>query len=383
MAQSWPPGHYSFDMEPEITAEATAHVLPCSNCGAPLKFAPKVGRLTCPTCGTVNDAPIVSSREREAARAELDYASQLQAQSGSSDEITALIVTCPQCGAQTQLPAHIVASACAFCATPLMSVTTRSEQRIKPRGIVPFVLEPAQAQELFRAWIRGRWFAPNALKRTVKSVDGVRGVYLPCWTFDAQTVSDYSGERGIDREVRETRMSSNGQSETVTHTETDWYPASGTVHVAFDDTLIPASESVPPQLAEVLQGWDIAHLEPYTDAYVAGFTVEAYQVALEPAFEKARIAFGAGIQSAIERDIGGNRQRVHSVSTQYNAVTFKHLLLPAWICSYQFGGTSWRVVVNGQTGNIKGDRPWSKWKIGFAIAAVSIVLLWVWVLAQQ
>ena len=370
-------------MDQELPSAAAANVLPCSNCGASLRFTPNVGRLTCATCGTVNEAPIVTDAARHEARAELDYASQLRALSGTSEAMTALVVTCPQCGAQTQFAASVVASTCAFCATPLMSVVSRTEQRIKPRGIVPFVLESTRAQDVFREWIRGRWFAPNALKRTVHAVDGVRGVYLPCWTFDAQTISSYSGERGIDRQVSETRINSNGQSETVTHTETDWFPAHGTVHVPFDDTLIPASNSVPPELADVLQGWDISRLEPYTDAYVAGFTVEAYQLALEPAFEKARAAFDAGIVAAIQHDIGGNHQRIHDVQSQYDAVTFKHLLLPAWICSYQFGGTSWRVVVNGQTGNIKGDRPWSAWKIGFTVLCVTAVLLWAWVLSQQ
>jgi hypothetical protein len=48
-------------------------------------------------------------------------------------------------------------------------------------------------------------------------------------------------------------------------------------------------------------------------------------------------------------------------------VTFKHVLLPVWMAAYKFQDRSFRFVVNGQTGKVQGERPWSKWKIAFAI----------------
>ncbi len=360
-----------------------ARVFPCQQCGASLRFAPTVGRLACPTCGTINEPPASDEAAVRASTEELDYLAFLRLQAGNEPEISPQLVTCPQCGAQTQFDPNVVAASCAFCASPLVSAATHSERRIKPRAVVPFALEPKGAQEVFRRWIAGRWFAPNALKQTVRSVEGVRGVYLPCWTFDAHTTSDYDGQRGIDRTVQETRRDSQGNTVVVTRIETDWYGASGVVQVAFDDTLIPASHSIPPHLAEVLQGWDVSGIKPFVEDYVAGFTVEAYQLALEPAFDQAKTVFDAAIVQAVHRDIGGDRQRVHRISTRYDAITFKHILLPVWICSYQFSGKSWRVVVNGQTGAIKGDRPWSPWKIGFALLAAAIVGTFLWALSQQ
>jgi LSD1 subclass zinc finger protein len=351
-----------------------ARVFPCTNCGASLRFDPGVGSLRCSSCGTVNDRPAVSESEQAAAQEELDYVAHLARQERAEEEVAGLLVTCPQCGATTQFDPHVVAAVCAFCATPLVSVTAHAGRQIRPRGLVPFTLTPAAAQELFRKWIDGRWFAPNALKRTVRSVQGVRGVYIPCWTFDARTTSRYVGQRGIDRIVSDTRRDANGNTVVVSRTVTDWYPASGTVQVAFDDTLVPASSSIPEHLATVLHGWDISGMVPAADEYVAGFTVEAYQLGLQPAFEQAKSIFGEGIIAAVRQDIGGSQQRVHDVSTRYDDVTFKHILLPVWICSYLFHDKSWRVVVNGQTGEVKGDRPWSAWKIAFAVIAALLVV---------
>jgi hypothetical protein len=359
---------------PDASAQpVAARTFPCTQFGASLAFAPGVGRLTCSTCGTVNDLPAVSAAEVAAAFEELDYRAALQQQAGNEGAIEQQIVTCPQCGAQTVFDPHVVASHCAFCAAPLVSVTAQASRRIRPRGLVPFVLEPKAAQERFRRWIEGRWFAPNALKHTVKTADGVRGVYVPCWTFDAETESDYTGQRGINRTVTTMVRNAQGQMVAVTRVVTDWYFASGRVRVDFDDETVLASHSVPKHLEDVLTGWDITRLVPPSDAYLAGFTVEAYQVGLEPAFAEAQQRFAAAIDSAVRRDIGGHQQRVTSVSTHYGRVSFKHVLMPVWIASYRFGGKVYAVVVNGQTGAVHGDRPWSAWKIAGAVLAAAVV----------
>ena len=280
-----------------------------------------MGRLACSTCGTVNAPPAVSDDALAAAHEELDYREALRREAGREPAITQQVVDCPQCGAQTVFDPNVVASHCAFCASPMVSVRAHAERQIRPRGVVPFTLEPPQAQALFRRWIEGRWFAPNALKATVRAASGVRGVYVPCWTFDAETVSDYTGQRGINRVVVETRRNAQGQLEQVRRIVTDWYHASGRVAVAFDDELVLASHSIPDHLAGVLEGWDTSKLMPVADDYLAGFTVEAYQVPLEDGFTARRERFAVAIRSAVQRDIGGDEQRVHHVKTHYGACT--------------------------------------------------------------
>lgn len=367
--------------EPLRTPTA-GRTFPCSQCGASLTFAPGVGRLTCATCGTVNDLPAVSDDERAAAFEELDYREALRRQEGNEPAIEQQVVSCPQCGAQTVFDPHVVASHCAFCAAPMVSVTAHASRRIRPRGLVPFALEPKAAQERFRRWIEGRWFAPNALKHTVTSADGVRGVYVPCWTFDAETESDYTGQRGINRTVTVMQRNAEGREVPVTRIVTDWYPTAGRVRVDFDDETVLASHSVPKHLEGVLSGWDIGRLVPPSEAYLAGFTVEAYQVGLEPAFAEAQQRFASAIDGAVRRDIGGDQQRVTGVRTRYGRVSFKHVLMPVWIASYRFEGKVYAVVVNGQTGVVQGDRPWSAWKIAAAVVAAAAIGLVLWWLTQ-
>ena len=55
-------------------------------------------------------------------------------------------------------------------------------------------------------------------------------------------------------------------------------------------------------------------------------------------------------------------------------MTFKHILLPVWMLVYRFHDKPYRVYVNASTGEVQGERPYSAWKIAFAIlAAVAAV----------
>ncbi len=81
----------------------------------------------------------------------------------------------------------------------------------------------------------------------------------------------------------------------------------------------------------------------------------------------------AQIERDIRFDIGGDRQRIHTVQTDVRDITFKHILLPVWLAAYKYNGKTFRFVVNGQTGRVQGERPWSAWKIAGAVILGLIV----------
>ena len=140
-----------------------------------------------------------------------------------------------------------------------------------------------------------------------------------------------------------------------------------------DDVLVLASQSLPRRFTDALEPWDLSALEPYQPSYLAGFRAEGYQIDLRNAFDLARQKMDAVIRRDIKFDIGGDRQRVEDVATRLSDMTFKHVLVPVWIAAYKFRGRSFRFVVNGQTGQVTGERPWSAWKIAFAVIAGLIV----------
>jgi hypothetical protein len=250
-------------------------------------------------------------------------------------------------------------------------------RQIKPEGLLPFKVSGKEAFEQFRKWIGKLWFAPSQLKQYAQSESKLAGVYVPFWTYDSDTTTAYTGERGDYYYTTETYTEEeNGR--TVTRTRevrhTRWTSVSGTVFNNFDDILILASKSLPKKYTDRLEPWDLTNLVPYADEYLSGFRAESYQVSLPQGFEEAKQIMESAIESSIRRDIGGDEQQIHSAQTQYGSITFKHILLPVWLSAYRFREKIYRILINARTGEVQGERPFSAWKIAGAVLIGLIII---------
>ena len=356
----------------EEGAPAFVKTFPCTGCGAKLSFAPGTTTLKCEYCGTSN-----AFKEDDTRIEELDFDTYLKALEGKQETIEDEHVKCEKCGAEQNLPSNLFASRCTFCGVAIVS-KSYANRRIKPKSLVPFQVERRAAQESFRRWVRKLWLAPNDLKRYAQSDAGLIGVYLPFWTYDAWTSSDYRGERGDDFNRNESYTSTNSQGETVTQTrtvrDTRWTAVSGHIDKFHNDVLVMASRSLPADIVGATERWDLMKLVPYKPEYVSGFQAEAYQVGLRDGFPIARQVIDEQIASAIRSDIGGDHQRILHVDARYSDIKFKHVLLPVWVSAYRYRDKAFRFIINGQTGEVSGECPKSWWKIALLTTAILAVL---------
>ncbi len=357
---------------PSPASEAEPHRFPCPACGSDFRFDPARGSLVCDHCG--NTAPLQGKStgpwDKGREIAELDFRAALADQLPLAEHETTRVLSCTNCGAQVEFEPAIHAAECPFCATPVVA-DTGTDRHIKPRGLLPFALDEAAAHAAMTDWFGRLWFAPNGLKRYARRGRRMSGIYIPYWTFDAQTRSAYRGERGTVYYVTRTVVR-DGKRMTQQVPKVRWRPKSGRVARFFDDVLILASQSLPKGFADGLPPWDLSLMQPYSPEYIAGLRAEAYTVELDAAFHEARAYMDRAIERDVRFDIGGDRQRVHGIETQVSDVTFKHVLLPVWVAAYRYGGRSYRFLVNGQTGRVQGERPWSTWKITLAVIAALI-----------
>lgn len=353
------------------------HRWPCAQCGAQLRYAPGQTELTCDHCGHVQTIPASGPRRRARALQELDLYKGLQDDLSDDHMAEVRTTSCPSCGAQIEFSGATHATQCPFCASPVV-VDTGTQRHIKPQAVLPFTLSEPQARSAMVSWMGSLWFAPGTLLEYARKGRALSGIYVPFWTFDASTRSRYSGERGeYYYETRMVTVRVNGRTEQrqqqVRHTR--WYPASGGVARDFDDVLVMASTSLPSRLGNELTPWDLTALQPYTPEYLAGFQAEGYTVTLADGNVQAKSRMAAIIEQDVRRDIGGDEQRIRDIDTDYTDETFKHILLPVWMAAYKYNGKSYRFLVNGQTGEVQGERPWSIWKIGFTVLLVGALVL--------
>lgn len=355
------------DAQGPATVSEESHRFPCTECGADMRFDPGHDRMVCGHCG--NTDPISAGAQTRIA--ELDFEAALDAKLPEQEIEETRVSQCPNCGAQVEFAETSHATECPFCATPVVT-DTGTHRHIKPRAVLPFKLDEPSARAAMTDWLGSLWFAPNGLKQYARKGRAMNGIYVPYWTFDADTRSAYSGERGTVYYTTVTVMR-DGKRVKKRVAKVRWRRVSGRVARFFDDVLVLASRSLPKTYTDALEPWDLAALEPYNPEFLAGFRAEGYAVELPEGYEEAREKMARVIERDVRFDIGGDRQRIHNVDTEVSDVTFKHVLLPVWLAAYKYRGETYRFVVNGRTGRVQGERPYSAWKIALAVLAGLVV----------
>jgi hypothetical protein len=287
-------------------------------------------------------------------------------------------LTCHRCGAQTE--SDNLSDTCPFCGAPIVAETAGGDQ-IAPEAVVPFGIDGRAAQDAVRGWVRSRWFAPQRLKK-VGATESLHGTYLPHWTFDARTATDYSGMRGEHYWETET-YTENGQTKSRQVMRTAWYPAAGHVEHDFDDVLVPGSTRLSPDRVEDLAPWPLDDVRPYQADYLAGYQTLRYDVEPDQGLSMAKQQMESVIEGDCRGDIGGDEQRVGSMDVRYADLMFKLVLLPIWIAAYIYAGKSYTVFVNAHTGEVLGERPYSIPKIVAAVVAALVVLVAAFLIYQR
>ncbi|MGK7925696.1 MAG: hypothetical protein AB4290_10695 [Spirulina sp.] len=356
---------------------SSVHNFPCPQCGAKVVFNPEAGKLKCDYCGWEDAIAETGEQIQEHSYEQYFNRDRTQLVTLSS---TALEVSCQGCGATIIFEPPKTAGQCPFCASALVAQPQQSHPVIAPEGVIPFAIGRQEARKRLQAWLNKLWFAPKALK-TLAQPEKLHGIYLPFWTYDAQTRSHYRGERGEYYYTTETYTTTNEDGETVTETRevqhTKWYSVSGRVSRYFDDIAIAATNLLDRDRLNALEPWHLPEsLQVYNPSYLAGFEAQQPQLQLQEGFELAKETMAGEIRRDVKQDIGGDEQRIHHVSTQYSAITFKHILLPVWLTSYRYKDKQYQVTVNARTGEVQGDRPYSKTRITMTIVA-GIVLFFI------
>jgi len=351
-------------MEKSSTIEKTDKK--CPQCGGVMDFDPNIGGMACPYCGYEEE--IVQD---VGSAAELDFEEAEKTDNCDWGAAKKQII-CKSCGAETIYDALDVANECPYCGSNQV-MEANDENTIAPGGVIPFSVGNEQASANFKQWIGKKFFCPKLAKESAKP-DAFKGIYLPYWTFDTDTFSRYSGKYGIDRQ--EKYKDSNGEMKT--RTVTDWHRTSGTYQLFIDDELVQGSERHDSAMLKGLEPFETAKNVPYKPEYVAGFIAERYSVGLKAAWEKAKNSISSKLKSNISSKIVRENHADHAkdvkVSTTFDKITYKYLMLPIWCSSFKYNGKVYQFMVNGQTGKVYGKTPISVGKVILVVAIVVIIL---------
>jgi DNA-directed RNA polymerase subunit RPC12/RpoP len=296
---------------------------------------------------------------------------------------------CEGCGAEVIVHQNDLKVACAYCGNERVLEQTKKERShaddIRPDQVLPFKLKKAEVTEDFRRWVKSLWFAPGDLWQMAHE-EKIRGVYLPYWCYDVTTKTHYDGEYGVDRTETE-EYHEDGKRITRTKTITTWFHRHGWSHETYEDVLVLASRTVDRGLCEQVEPFHLKHAVPFSTELLTGWEAERYTVDHEKAWEK--VGQPRIVDWELERcsrivGRGADHTRGVSVTCHFTDLESTHLLLPFYVSGFRYNGKLYHYVVNGQTGQVKGERPWSTGKIVlFALAIAAVVAAIVLLVASQ
>jgi hypothetical protein len=204
-----------------------------------------------------------------------------------------------------------------------------------------------------------------------KIEEKLRGVYLPFWSFSMLAQSIWSAKIG-EHWYRTETYTTTENGKTVTRTrqvrETEWWPLRGRHHRYYSGYLVSGSRGLPQQYAEQIKPFRLEALKRYQPYFLAGWLSEEYSVDRDDALIMCQREFSEREQKNVGSFMPGDTHSSLAVTTDYSEINSDLILLPVYLLSYRYGDKLYRFLLNGQTGKTAGDRPWSSYRIGIAVA---------------
>ena len=259
---------------------------------------------------------------------------------------------CPNCGARQAFNPALRTLSCAFCGTQLVIKDDPSVAIVRDRFIVPFALDHAQARAILDGWLLHRNIldlAPRDVLHTSQFADGI-GVYVPFWHYSCTVLSNWTGRYG-QPQYRAAALA-RGRAGRRQAPPTLWFPTSGQ-HAGEHGALVLASYGLTPAEADALGPYPLEHARPDVAEYHLGFVTEEPACTAEDAWEMGDYLIRAQESEAC----GQMTQVLDTVNATIQRCYVSLVWVPIWIFGYRYKRAHFRVVIEGHTGRLHGNRP--------------------------
>lgn len=297
----------------------------------------KADRFTCPKCGSrmVFDGDGRSLICESCARTEGLKGGSLNEQSflvamatgqGHRAPVAMKTFKCQGCGAEFILPPEIISENCSYCGSVYVLVGT--QELVQADSIVPMAFGQREAARRLVDWVKRHKIKPQG------KVQAPRGLYLPIWTFDIIGSMPW---RGIIRQNKQI------------------IPVTGERMVSADDLVVFSTPKLADLLPKIMKDFTFSESASYDPRYLAGWPAEIYKKTLAEASLDAR----ERIIKETRKNIYSERSDVSDLTyspAQISILSFKLVLIPIWVTEYKLEDRPYRVIINGQTGSVYGER---------------------------
>ncbi len=251
------------------------------------------------------------------------------------------LFACERCGAQLVLPPGHKTAECSYCGSNHLVASAEQAELVEPEAIALMKVDQDQANQLARRWLGSGIFAPDNLLHSGSSLQ-LRPAYYSCWLFDGTV------------ELRWTCEVADGSRNSKR-----WMPSSGVETRFFNDVLVSGVKAISEAELDSAGPYNLEDLADFKPDCLAGWPAILYDTPLSDASLAAREEVVRKLRPQMYDlvEMGREKRNLNIGSGSWSGITFKHILLPLWVGSYTFQGKPYRLLVNGQTGKVAGEKP--------------------------
>jgi len=324
----------------------------CEGCGGGLIFAPKEQALKCEHCGQIKEF----DKNKEYQKHNLtDKPTSFEGYKEWINENK--VLKCQTCGAEVILHSLEYSGVCPYCGSSYVS-EIKQLPGLVPDAVIPFKFDEEGASERFVLGVKRKFFVPRAFKKKIQT-DKIKGIYIPTFSFDANSVTVYRGVLS--------RTISGGPNGTM---RTENFSIGGTKKLDINDLLIETSSQIDQSQMQKILPYNIGEAYKFDENFIRGYVVEHFETAFDECYKQAL----ESMKQKIKQEILSGYYYTGVVSFQmvpnFSDEKFAYKLVPIYQFEYQYKNKPYRTQMNGQTGKIGGGLPISGWRVFLVVLMV-------------
>ena len=341
----------------------------CPSCNASINYNPKEKNWVCEYCGSKFTLDELKANEEKYEHTSVKDSKELK---DEESKIEMDQYHCQDCGAEIIADKNTAATFCVYCKNTAI-LKSRLSDKFSPSKIIPFSKTKEDAIEAFKKVGKGRFLMPKEFSDP-KNIQELTGVYIPFWLYSCKMKGLVSGKG--------TKVMTWSTYDYI-YTKTDTYNVERGGIYDFENIPVDGSERFNDAIMNSIEPFNYDELEPFNYSYLSGFLAEKYDVEKNEAkkitIERAKTSTIDDLQ-AKAKSSGYASFIASKKETNIEEESIDYVLLPVWMVNIKYKDKMHTFAMNGQTGKMIGDIPYSKRKLLLFILILFIIIFGISVL---
>lgn len=343
----------------------------CPNCNANLKYNPKNKNWTCEYCGGKFTLSDLKENEKNFKETSLEKSKEIKEETQNEmDEYY-----CEDCGAKIIADKNTAATFCVYCKNTAI-LKSRLTDKFSPSKIIPFTKTKEDAIEAFKQVGKHKFLMPKEFTDP-KNIQELTGIYIPFWLYSCKMNGHVDGKATIV---------TTWSDYNYIYTKTDTYKVARSGDYSYKNIPVDGSVRFNDAIMNSIEPFDYSEMIDFSYSYLSGFLAEKYDVSKD---EAKKITINRAYQSTIDDLVDKAHRGTFYYTTfvpdnkDYNIIEedIQYVLLPVWMVNIKYNEKMYTFAMNGQTGKMIGDIPYSKkkafifWLILFTIIFIVTLII--------